>query len=78
MPKFSPKNFPINLKLTTKLNKIAAKRSMPVTPAQLALAYVLQMSDKIIPIPGSSHIKRTLESAFVLKFLHPLSELSDS
>ncbi|KAL7412412.1 aldo/keto reductase [Mrakia frigida] len=59
-PRFSKENFPINLQLTAALKSFAAKRGIP--SAQLALAYLLKLSDKIIPIPGSSHIKRTLEN----------------
>jgi len=50
----------INLQLTAALKTFAAKRGIP--SAQLALAYLLKLSENIIPIPGSSHIKRTLEN----------------
>ncbi|KAI5449260.1 hypothetical protein NCC49_005176 [Naganishia albida] len=59
-PRFQGESFYLNLKVVDAVNEIAAKKG--VTPAQLALAYIMDMSDKVIPIPGSSSTARTLEN----------------
>jgi aryl-alcohol dehydrogenase-like predicted oxidoreductase len=59
-PRFDGDNFAHNLKLVEVLKEIAAKRS--VTPAQLALAWLLHQGDDIVPIPGTRHRKRLEEN----------------
>lgn len=60
MPKFQGENFEINIKLVNAMHEIAAKKGVP--PSQLALAWILQLSPRTIPIPGSSSTKRALEN----------------
>lgn len=60
IPQFQGENFKINLEIVDKLAAIAEKKG--VTSGQLALAYLLQKSDKIVPIPGSGSPKRTVEN----------------
>lgn len=60
-PYFQGDNFKVNLEVVDKLAEIAAKKG--VTPGQLALAYLLQLSDKVIPIPGSTNPSRIQENA---------------
>ncbi|MDQ1647751.1 MAG: hypothetical protein QOJ50_3935, partial [Cryptosporangiaceae bacterium] len=43
-----------NLRLVETVSKLAAEKS--VTPAQLALAWVLSQGDDIVPIPGTRRI----------------------
>ncbi|KAJ5707327.1 hypothetical protein N7488_007128 [Penicillium malachiteum] len=50
-PKFSEDNFPKLMEIVRKLEKIAAVRE--VTPAQVALAWLLAQGPDIIPIPGT-------------------------
>jgi aryl-alcohol dehydrogenase-like predicted oxidoreductase len=57
-PRFQGENFDKNLALVTQIGELAAARS--VTPAQLALAWVLARGDDIIPIPGTKR-RRYLE-----------------
>ncbi|KAG7528636.1 hypothetical protein FFLO_06029 [Filobasidium floriforme] len=59
-PQFQGDNFKINLEIVDKLTAIAEKKG--VSSGQLALAWLLQKSDKIIPIPGSGSAKRTVEN----------------
>jgi aryl-alcohol dehydrogenase-like predicted oxidoreductase len=53
-PRFQGENFQRNLQTVDQVEKIAAERGC--TPAQLALAWVLDQGDDIVPIPGT---KRT-------------------
>ena len=50
-PRFQGENFARNCKLAERVKKIAEQRG--VTPAQLALAWVLSRGDDVVPIPGT-------------------------
>jgi aryl-alcohol dehydrogenase-like predicted oxidoreductase len=50
-PRFQGDNFDRNRKLVKRLEALAA--DMGITPAQLALAWVLHQGDDIVPIPGT-------------------------
>jgi len=50
-PRFQGENFDRNLELVERVNEIAAEKD--VTPGQLALAWLLQGGDDIVPIPGT-------------------------
>jgi aryl-alcohol dehydrogenase-like predicted oxidoreductase len=50
-PRFSGENFEANLRLAAKVKEIAAQKG--VTPAQLAIAWVLAQGDDLVPIPGT-------------------------
>ncbi|MEU9450171.1 aldo/keto reductase [Streptomyces sp. NPDC048277] len=50
-PRFTGDNLEANLRLAAKVKEIAAEKD--VTPAQLALAWVLAQGDGIVPIPGT-------------------------
>jgi aryl-alcohol dehydrogenase-like predicted oxidoreductase len=54
-PRFSPENFPKNLKLVSSLQEIAKKKGC--TPGQLTLAWLLAQGEDVIPIPGTKKIK---------------------
>lgn len=54
LPRFDEANLDANLKLVDRLRAIAEEKG--VTPAQLALAWVLAQGDDIVPIPGSRKI----------------------
>jgi aryl-alcohol dehydrogenase-like predicted oxidoreductase len=51
MPRFNDENFDRNLALVDAVQDIA--RDKGVTPAQLALAWVLSRGDDVVPIPGT-------------------------
>jgi aryl-alcohol dehydrogenase-like predicted oxidoreductase len=53
-PRFQGENFERNLDVVRRIEEIA--RSKGVTPAQLAIAWVLSQGDDIVPIPGSKSI----------------------
>ncbi len=57
-PRFTAENFQQNLQVVARLNELA--RARKVTPAQLALAWVLAQGDDIVVIPGTKR-RRYLE-----------------
>jgi aryl-alcohol dehydrogenase-like predicted oxidoreductase len=50
-PRFTGDNLEANLRLAAKVREIAAQKG--VTPAQLAIAWVLARGDDLVPIPGT-------------------------
>ena len=50
-PRFQGENFRKNLELVARVEKMAAEKGC--TPAQLALAWVLQQGNDLVPIPGT-------------------------
>ncbi len=60
-PRFSSENFAGNLQLVEAVAQIA--REEGYTPAQIALAWLLDCAPYIVPIPGTRNIKRLKENA---------------
>src|SRR5262245_10708659 len=60
MPRFQPDTFSHNLKLLDPYEALA--REAGCTPAQLALAWLLRKSDRILPIPGTTRIEHLEEN----------------
>jgi aryl-alcohol dehydrogenase-like predicted oxidoreductase len=60
-PRYSKGNFDRNAALVKRLKEIAAE--IGVTPAQLALAWVLAQGEDVIPIPGTKRVKYLEENA---------------
>ena len=60
-PRFQGENFQKNLHLVAAIGALAAEKG--VTPAQLALAWVLAQGDHIVPIPGTKRVKTLEENA---------------
>ena len=60
-PRFSGDNLAANLQLAAKVAEIAADKG--VTPAQLAIAWVLAQGDDLVPIPGTKRRKYLEENA---------------
>jgi len=50
-PRFTGENLEANLRLASKVEEIANDKG--VTPAQLAIAWVLARGDDVVPIPGT-------------------------
>ena len=70
IPRFSKEKFPKNMALVDKIRAMSEQRGC--TPGQLALAWVLQLSQKpgmpvFIPIPGSTSLTRAKENAQVVE-----------
>jgi aryl-alcohol dehydrogenase-like predicted oxidoreductase len=64
-PRFSPENFDKNLELVGVVERLAAGKG--VTPAQLALAWVLAQWDGIVAIPGTKKRTRLEENVGALE-----------
>lgn len=69
-PRFQGENFDRNLELVERVREIAEEKD--VTPAQLALAWVLRQGDDIVPIPGTKRVRYLEENAGAVEV-----ELSD-
>ncbi len=66
-PKFSRDNFQKNIDRFAPIQKIAAE--LGITPAQLALAWLLHQGRDIVPIPGTrniAHLDENGKAAFVV------------
>jgi aryl-alcohol dehydrogenase-like predicted oxidoreductase len=63
-PRFTGDNLAANLKLAEKVREIADAKH--VTPAQLALAWVLAQGDDLVPIPGTKRRAYLEENAAAL------------
>ena len=59
-PRFQGENFDRNLELVGTISELAADKA--VTPAQLALAWVLAQGEDIVPIPGTKRRARLEEN----------------
>jgi aryl-alcohol dehydrogenase-like predicted oxidoreductase len=60
VPRFSPENRKANKEVVDLVKKVAANKK--VTPAQIALAWLLAQKPWIIPIPGTTKGERLLEN----------------
>jgi aryl-alcohol dehydrogenase-like predicted oxidoreductase len=60
MPRFQAEHWPKNLELLTEY--IALANQANCTPAQLALAWLLQQGDHICPIPGTTNVAHLEEN----------------
>ena len=65
-PRFKPENLAANRDRFAPLRELAAR--LEITPAQLALAWLLHQGDDVVPIPGTrtpSHLDENLAAASV-------------
>lgn len=79
-PRFQPEVFEKNLEMVEELEKLAKKNGC--SPAQLALAWIKQLSGKpgmpeIIPIPGATTVKRVEENVQMITLKQPELEEID-
>jgi aryl-alcohol dehydrogenase-like predicted oxidoreductase len=61
LPRFQPGNLEANNKQVDLIVEMAGEKQ--VTPAQLALAWVLHQGDFIVPIPGSRKVNHLEDNA---------------
>jgi aryl-alcohol dehydrogenase-like predicted oxidoreductase len=59
-PRFQGENFARNFAIVDGIREVADAKGC--TPAQLALAWLLNRHDNVIPIPGTSSLKRLEEN----------------
>lgn len=60
-PRFQPENLARNVELVRRLEELAAR--IGATPAQVALAWLLQQGEDVVPIPGTNHVKNLEQNA---------------
>jgi len=60
LTRFKEENIHHNLTIVNALSQLASKKG--VTPAQLSISWVSSLGQHVIPLPGSSQYKRTLEN----------------
>lgn len=67
LPRFQAENFEANAALVAKLQELAEKKG--VTTAQLALAWLINQGDDIVPIPGVrrlDHLEQNVAAADIV------------
>lgn len=74
LPRFQPENLAANNVQIDLLEQIAADKQ--ITPAQLALTWVLHQADFIVPIPGTRKINRLDENVKALEVVLNVEELA--
>jgi aryl-alcohol dehydrogenase-like predicted oxidoreductase len=77
-PRFMGENFAKNIQLVERVKAIAAAKG--VTPAQLALAWVLAQGDDVVPIPGTkrrTYLEQNAESADVVLTPEELARIDE-
>lgn len=78
LPRFSAENMAANASLVKMLEEMAAEKG--VTAAQLALAWVINQGDFIVPIPGArkiAHLEQNVEAADIALSPEELATLGD-
>ncbi|NKK69298.1 aldo/keto reductase [Rhizobium leguminosarum bv. viciae] len=79
VPRFQAENFDANAALVATLERLAAEKG--VTAAQLALAWVLNQGDDIVPIPGARklhHLEQNAAAADIVLSPAELEQLSEA
>ena len=74
-PRFQGENFQKNLDLVAEVEALAQRKG--VTPAQLALAWVLAQGDDLAPIPGTKKVHRLEENAGAIDVTLSADELAE-
>jgi len=73
-PRFKGDNFQKNLDLVTRIEQLAREKG--VTPAQLAIAWILSRGNDIVPIPGSRRIPHLEENVAAVNITLSADELA--
>ncbi|MGG7578097.1 aldo/keto reductase [Rhizobium sp. Nf11,1] len=79
VPRFQAENFDANAALVATLEKLAAAKG--VTAAQLALAWVLNQGDDIVPTPGARklhHLEQNVAAADITLSAEELDQLGEA
>ncbi len=75
MPRFQGENFQRNLVLVDRVKDLAARKG--ISPAQLALAWVLSRGTDIVPIPGTRRLEKLEENIGALSVRLSPEDLRD-
>ncbi|WP_189854222.1 aldo/keto reductase [Streptomyces poonensis] len=62
-PRFTAEMMAANQPIVAGLRRVARRHGPSVTPAQVALAWVLAQSPHVVPVPGTRHEHRVAENA---------------
>ncbi|MDH6619592.1 aryl-alcohol dehydrogenase-like predicted oxidoreductase [Streptomyces sp. SAI-135] len=62
-PRFTAEMMAANQPVVSGLRRIAARHGQGVTPAQVALAWVLAQGSHVVPVPGTKHERWVTENA---------------
>ena len=73
-PRFQGENFQRNLDLVARIEELATAKD--VTPAQLALAWVMAQGEDVVPIPGTKKAARLEENAAAVDVALSADELA--
>ncbi|NUS68720.1 MAG: aldo/keto reductase [Ensifer adhaerens] len=79
LPRFQAENFDANVRLVETLQALAEEKG--VTAAQLALAWVINQGDFIVPIPGArklDHLEQNAAAADIMLTAEESSRLADA
>ena len=74
-PRFLPENLARNVGLVQQLEAIAARHHM--SPAQVALAWILAQGEDIVPIPGTNHVNNLEQNVAAVELRLTTGELED-
>ena len=72
--RFQGENLTTNLKLVERISEIATAKG--ISPAQLALAWVMVQGEDVVPIPGTRKIHRLEENAAAAEITFTAAELA--
>lgn len=75
VPRFTPEALEANQKFVNYINKLAKGKN--ATPAQIALAWLLEQKTWIVPIPGTRNLERLKENLGALNIKFTTEELSE-
>src|SRR6202012_5464082 len=75
MPRFQAENLKSNRLIAERFIELSKKKG--ITPAQLALAWVLSRGDDIVPIPGSRRLEAVRENVAAADVQIPASEVAE-
>jgi len=75
LTRFKEDNLNHNLTMVNALAQIARRKG--ITPAQLSISWVSSLGDHVIPLPGSSQAKRTLENLGAADVTFSMEEMKE-
>jgi Predicted oxidoreductases (related to aryl-alcohol dehydrogenases) len=75
VPRLSPENIKANMVFVDLVKEVAQRKN--VTPAQVAIAWLLAQKPWIVPIPGTTKVERLIENIGAASFELTASELQE-
>ncbi|MFE5220828.1 aldo/keto reductase, partial [Streptomyces sp. NPDC056626] len=76
-PRFTAEMMAANQPIVAGLRRIAARHGDGVTPAQVALAWVLAQGRHVVPVPGTKHDRWVTENAGAAELLLTEQDLAE-